>query len=51
VLRQVGRITLLSDCVKREEVPRMKESLNLEGSVTACSRIHCKGIIGEVIVD
>jgi len=51
VLRQVGRITLLSDSVKREEVPRMKESLNLEGSVTAYSRIHCKGIIGEVIVD
>lgn len=51
MLRQVRRITLLSDSVKREEVPRMKESLNLEGSVTAYSRIHCSGIIGAVIVD
>jgi hypothetical protein len=51
VLRQVGRIMLLLDRMRSEEIPRMKESLNLEGSVTAYSRIHCSGITGAVMVD
>ena len=48
-LMQVDRIALLSDKYFLHEVPRMNVSLNFEGSVTAYSRIHCRGIVGEVI--